>query len=82
MLFESLNGPKELPKSIAERADEQLELREAVEIEKGIIYTSKSGLRAFLFYRDHGWSKQHRKTRDTVIKSIKVNNPRKRYALS
>jgi hypothetical protein len=81
MLFESLNNPVVPDKSIAERADEQLTMREHSELERGIVVTNRTGLYAFKFYRAHGMSRQRRKEENFQPKVIRVNNPRKTYAL-
>lgn len=80
--FESLNGPKERVKSIAERAEDELDIRQHVDIANGVIYTSKPGLKAMLYYRDYGWDRQPRKTRESKTNVIVINNPRKRYEIS
>ena len=81
MLFESLNGPKEREKSFAERAEEQLDMNQQVNMIDGTVFTSKSGLGAMAFYRDHAWRKQGRK-QTNITKTIIVNNPRKKHAIS
>lgn len=82
MLFESLNGPKEPDKSFVERADEDLVMSQQALLTDGTVVTAKAGLKAFLFYRDHRWNKQGRRTDNSNSITVTVNNPRKRHVIS
>jgi hypothetical protein len=82
MLYESLNGPKEPEKSLAQLQDEQLDLNQQVNMVDGSVFTAQTGLKAMLFYRDYAWRKQGRKKDNSATKTIFVNNPRKKHALS
>ena len=56
-------------------------MNQQVNMIDGTVFTSKSGLGAMTFYRDHAWRKQGRK-QTNITKTIIVNNPRKKHAIS
>lgn len=82
MLFESLNGEKVPEKSFLERVDEQLTMSETALLEQGVVVTTKTNLKAFMFYRDHAAQRQKAKAEDFKHSTVYVNNQRKRHAVS